>query len=78
MGEAVRYLDNAIEKQKCVFETEEGLVTIEIEDIYYFEYSCRRVIIHTTQGNYFASYSLKELYEKFKNITLNRHIKALL
>ena len=43
-----------ITKKSGVFETEEGLVTIEIEDIYYFEYSCRRVIIHTTQGNYFG------------------------
>lgn len=78
LGEAVRYLDNAIEKQKCVFETEEGLVTIEIEDIYYFEYSCRRVIIHTTQGNYFASYSLKELYEKFKKYNFESPHKSFI
>lgn len=65
LDDAVRYLENSTEKQKCVFETEEGIATIEIEDIYYFEYSSRRVIIHTAKGNYNAAYSLKELYEKF-------------
>ena len=29
LGEAVRYLDNAIEKQKCVFETEEGCLSLD-------------------------------------------------
>ena len=67
-----------ITKKSGIFETEEGLVTIEIEDIYYFEYSCRRVIIHTTQGNYFASYSLKELYEKFKKYNFESPHKSFI
>lgn len=65
LGEAVRYLDNAFEKQKCVLNTEDGIVTMEIEDIYYFEFLSRKVTIHTAKGNYRTSYSLKELYEKF-------------
>ena len=39
LTEAIRYLDNATEKHKCVLETKTGIVTIDIEDIYYFEYS---------------------------------------
>lgn len=78
LAEAVRYLDNATEKQKCVLETEEGIVTIETEDIYYFEYSSRRVIIHTTQGNYSASYSLKELYEKFNKYNFESPHKSFI
>lgn len=78
LAEAVHYLDNAPEKPKCVLETEEGIVTIEIEDIYYFKYSSRRVSIHTKQGNYIASYSLKGLYEKFKKYNFETPHKSFI
>ena len=65
LSEVVRYLDNATQKHKYVFETEEGKVTLELEEIYYFEYLSRRVIINTSQDKYIASYSLKELFGKF-------------
>lgn len=65
LKEVVYYLDNATEKQKYAFTTEEGVVTLELDDIYYFEYMLRRVVINTSQGKYTAAYSLKELYKKF-------------
>lgn len=65
LNDAIRYLDNASEKQKCAFKTEQGIVTLELDDIYYFEYNSRKVNIKCSQGIYLASYSLKELYEKF-------------
>lgn len=65
LSEAVRYLDHASERQRYAFKTEEGIVTLELDDIYYFEYLSRKVIINSSKGKYIATYSLKELYEKF-------------
>lgn len=78
LTEAIRYLDNATEKHKCVLETKTGIVTIDIEDIYYFEYSSRQAIIHTTRENYSASYSLKELYEKFNKYNFESPHKSFI
>ena len=63
LKEVIHYLDNSIEKQKFAFTTEKGVLTLELDDIYYFEYMSRRVLINTSQGEYIATYSLKELYE---------------
>lgn len=78
LKEAIHYLDNAVEKQKYAFTTETGVVSLEIDDIYYFEYMSRRVVIHTSQGNYIASYSLKELYEKFKKYNFESPHKSFI
>lgn len=78
LTEAIRYLDNATEKHKCVLETKTGIVTIDIEDIYCFEYSSRQAIIHTTRENYSASYSLKELYEKFNKYNFESPHKSFI
>lgn len=64
LKEAVRYLDHASEKQKFAFNTEEGVVTLELDDIYYIEYLFRKSIINTSKGKYAALYSLKELLAK--------------
>ncbi|MDU2007532.1 MAG: LytTR family DNA-binding domain-containing protein, partial [Lachnospiraceae bacterium] len=58
--------DNKTEKQKYAFKTENGIVTLELDEIFYFEYLARKVVIHGTEGNYVATYKLKELLEKFE------------
>lgn len=60
---AVQYLDNALKKNKYAFDTEEGSITLDLDDIYYFEYLARKVIINSSKGKYTSSYSLKELLE---------------
>ncbi len=87
LSEAVRCLDHALEQQKYAFMTQEGIITLEPDDIYYFEYQSRKVVINSSQGKYIAAYSLKELYEKFskyhfesshKSFILNLiHIKSI-
>ncbi len=67
LKEAIRYLDGAIKKQKYAFDTEEGIITLELDDIYYFEYLTKKVIINSAKGKYVSRYSLKELYEKIGN-----------
>ena len=76
-----------MEQQKYAFMTQEGIITLEPDDIYYFEYQSRKVVINSSQGKYIAAYSLKELYEKFskyhfesshKSFILNLiHIKSI-
>ncbi|WP_168356734.1 LytR/AlgR family response regulator transcription factor [Petralouisia muris] len=78
LKEVVHYLDNAVEKQKYAFTTEEGVVTLELDDIYYFEYMLRRVRINTAQGNYTATYSLKELYGKFNKYNFESPHKSFI
>lgn len=65
LKEVVRFLDNMHKKLTYVLKTQEGIVTLELDDIYYFEYLVRKVIIHSTKGEYVAFYTLKQLYEKF-------------
>lgn len=66
LAEAIRYLDQASEKRRYAFETKEGIITLELDDIYSFEYLSRKVIINSSQGKYEATYSLKELLGKFR------------
>lgn len=66
LKDVVYYLDHTIEKQKYAFKTEEGIITLELDEIFYFEYLSRKVIIHGVKGNYTATYQLKELLEKFE------------
>lgn len=66
LKEVVYYLDNASIKHKYAFTTEDGILTLDLDDIYYIEYSSRKVVINTSQGKYIAVYSLKELIEKLK------------
>lgn len=65
LKEAIYYLDNTSIKHKYAFTTEDGILTLDLDDIYYFEYASRKVIINTSKGKYIATYSLKELIEKF-------------
>lgn len=78
LREAVRYLDHASEKQRYAFKTEEGIVTLELDDIYYFEYLSRKVIINSSKGKYTATYSLKELYEKFSKYNFESPHKSFI
>ena len=65
LNDAISYLDNRYTPKKFVFKTEQGMIALEIDDIYYFEYSVRKVIIVTAKENYAStSYSLKQLHEK--------------
>ncbi len=78
LKEVMHYLDNAVEKQKYAFTTEKGVLTIELDDIYYFEYVARRVLINTSQGEYIATYSLKELYNKFNKYNFESPHKSFI
>lgn len=78
LKEVIHYLDNSIEKQKFAFTTEKGVLTLELDDIYYFEYMSRRVLINTSQGEYIATYSLKELYEKFNKYNFESPHKSFI
>lgn len=71
-------LDNAVQKQKFAFKTEKGILTIELDDIYYFEYMSRRTIINSTKGNYITTYSLKELYGKFSKYNFELSHKSFI
>lgn len=66
------------DKQKYAFKTDEGILTLELDDIYYFEYLSRKVIICTSKGKYVASYSLKELHEKFNKYNFESPHKSFI
>lgn len=78
LSEAVRYLECVSEKQRYAFTTENGIVTLELDDIYYFEYLSRKVIICSAKGKYTATYSLKELYEKFSKYSFESPHKSFI
>ena len=63
---AINFLNNEIEKPKVAFKTKEGIVTLKLDDIFYFEYLSRQVIIKSSKGIFHATYKLSEVYEKMK------------
>lgn len=65
MKEAIYYLDNKNDAPKISFRTEVGIITLALDDIYYFEYYARKIKIITVRGIFQANYTLKELYKKF-------------
>lgn len=65
LNEAIRYSENRNTSCKCFFKTHEGNISIEIDEIYYFEYCVRRIEIVCSMGKYTSTtYSLGQLYEK--------------
>lgn len=78
LDDIIYYLDNKTEKQKYAFKTENGIVTLELDEIFYFEYLARKVVIHGTAGNYIATYKLKELLEKFEQYNFESPHKSFI
>lgn len=64
LDEVIRYIEGAVTEKKYVFKTDQGIVSLKTDDIYYFEYLSRKVSIVSTKGIYVASYSLKMISEK--------------
>lgn len=66
LNEIMHYLDNICCKRCITFSTIEGRISLEIDEIYYFEYISRKLIIHSFKKDYITMYSLKEVYEKVR------------
>lgn len=78
LADAIKILEQAFEEPDFCFKTESGFVTLKLKDIYYFEYLAKRVTIHSVRGNYVASYSLKELLQKFQKFNFASSHKSFL
>ncbi len=67
LDEIIKFMDNNQKYPVCSLQTNEGIVKLRIEDIYYFEYSARKIKIATQTKEYYSSaYTLKELIGKFE------------
>lgn len=66
LDEIIKFMDNNQNSPVCSLQTKEEIVKLKIEDIYYFEYSARKIKIVTRTEEYYSSaYTLKELIERF-------------
>ena len=66
LDEIIHYLEEKTQKKYFAFTTTEGVVSLESDEIYYFEFILRKVIIHSSNKEYITMYSLKEIYEKME------------
>lgn len=67
LDEIVKYMDNHQKYPVCSLQTNEKIVKLRAEDIYYFEYSARKIkIVTRTEEYYSTAYTLKELIKKFE------------
>ncbi|MFA9377005.1 MAG: LytR/AlgR family response regulator transcription factor [Lachnotalea sp.] len=48
------------------FITSDGVVRLECNDIYYFEYQNRQVLLHTNKGIYYLRVKISEIFKKMK------------
>lgn len=78
LNEAISYLDRANKKHKYAFKTEMGIITLGLDDIYYFEYFTKKVIINSNKGKYVSRYRLKEIYEKIGNFNFEFSHKSFI
>ncbi len=66
LNECVRYIQQRNNKKLLTIETNEGIVDFDLFDIYYWEFNNRRIYIHTNQGCYHKSGTLKIIYNDLK------------
>lgn len=65
LTEIMRYMDNKHNLPKLVFKTDQGVITMEADDVYYLEYFERKVVIASSKGEHIsAHYTMKQLFEK--------------
>lgn len=50
----------------CAFHTKEGILQLPVNEILYFEFYGRNVILHTIKDQYVMSQSLQKIYEHMK------------
>lgn len=58
------YMNNSKTKQYQMFKTNDGMENLLLEDILYFEYVNRMVVINSMDKQYSTRYTLKEIYKK--------------
>lgn len=66
LDEIIKYLDHYQRFPVCSFQTDDGIVKLRVDDIYYFEYFARKIRIVTREEEYYSSaYTLKKIIERF-------------
>lgn len=53
--------------QVCSFHTKEGILQLPVNDILYFEFLGRNVILHTLKDRYVMTKSLHQIYDRMKD-----------
>ena len=67
LDEIIKFMDYNQNYPVCSLQTNGKIVKLRAEDIYYFEYSARKIkIVTQTEEYYSAAYTLKELIKKFE------------
>lgn len=67
LDEIIKFMDYNQNYAVCSLQTNGKIVKLRAEDIYYFEYSARKIkIVTQTEEYYSAAYTLKELIKKFE------------
>lgn len=62
------YINNSKSKKYQMFKTNDGMENILLEDILYFEYKPRMVVINSIDRKYISQYTLKEIYKKLEKL----------
>ncbi len=65
LSELMRYMKDGSKPKQYAFNTENGIVSLYLDEIYYFEYLSRKAYIHSKNGVFKSRYTLGELYDKF-------------
>lgn len=65
-SEVVAYVNNMIAQNMVSINTDGEAIDLHLQDIYYFEFTERKIRISSSQGDTFIRTSLKNIYEKVK------------
>lgn len=66
LRESVKYESGAHEKERLRFNTDSGVEIFEVDDIYYLEYTNRKIRMVTKKGEYFFKGRITELVQKLE------------
>lgn len=66
LKEVMEYRKKEQQKPEVELHTKTGRIRLPVEDIYYFEYSSRMLIVHTEKGSYYEQKKISDCLEKMR------------
>lgn len=78
LSDIIKYEKVTVKEKRFVFKTEEGCLSLSIDDIYYFEKVTRNVRIVHANGEAKTNYQLYYLYDKLKDSNFEPTHKSIL
>lgn len=66
LNEALEYMEKEAHRSWMELFTTKGKIRIPVDEIYYFEYASRKLLVHTAEGTYYQKEKISECLERMR------------